>query len=83
MVIRTYLKASVLFFLFYRLRIKFILHSIKHNGSVIFVVFLGLCDKVADLWLHKCETVIEPWFDEVIKLWVGYLRVLNNILSFD
>ncbi len=83
MVICTYFKASVLFLLLYGLRIKFIFHSVEHNGSVIVIIFLGLRYEVADLRLNQCQAVIEPRFYEVIKLCIGYFRVLNNILSFD
>ena len=49
MVIGTYFEASVLFLLLYGLRIEFILHPVKHDGPVILVILLGLCDEVADL----------------------------------
>lgn len=83
MVICADFEASVFFLLLDVFRVQLILHAVKDDSAVALILFLGLCDEVANFRLDQCETVIEPGFDEVCKLEVLDIRVLDNIFAFD
>lgn len=82
MIISNKLNASILFFPFHNLLVKFLFHSIKYDGSIVLLVFLCLVNEIANLRLNTTQAVIKPRLHEMYKLLLIHFRTFDDILFF-